>query len=152
MIEKGQPMAPIVLVRRSPASITMRFWIETIALVGAIACALALGIATLGAVAGAATEPESGQSGTPSAITLQSYEGVITDGHCGAKHSALIGKTAADCTRACVHGGEQFVLVDGDTVYVLEGDRDALKRAAGRRVKIVGKLDGKTIAVNSIVV
>ena len=76
---------------------------------------------------------------------------MITDTHCGAKHSAAIGKAAADCARVCVHGGEHFALVEGDSVYVLEGDTDALKRMAGERVRIIGSLNGNTIAVFSVV-
>ena len=125
-------------------------WIETIALVSVIPCAFALVIATLGAIAGAtAAEPEPGQSRPWS--TARAYEGMITDSHCGAKHSAAIGRTAADCTLICVHGGEQFVLVDGDTSYLLEGDVIALKRLAGQRVRIVGTLNGKKISVKSVV-
>jgi len=86
-----------------------------------------------------------------SAMQPESYEGMITDTHCGAKHSAAIGMAAADCTRVCVHGGEQFALVDGDSVYVLEGDREALKRVAGQRVRIVGIANGNTISVSSVV-
>jgi hypothetical protein len=131
--------------------IRTRFWIETIALVSAIACALALLIATLGAVAGAAGgEPASGQAGPSSALGQRSYEGMITDTRCGAKHSAEIGRTAADCTRVCVHAGEQFVLVDGDAIYLLEGEPGALKRMAGQRVRILGTLNGKTISVTSV--
>lgn len=90
------------------------------------------------------------QMSTPSASPTQTYEGMITDTRCGAKHSAAIGLGAADCTRACVHAGEQFALVDGENVYVLEGDRDALKRMAGERVRIAGVLEGNRIAVASV--
>jgi len=142
----------VVLTHRFFASIKARFWIETIALATAIACALALVIAVVGAVAGAAAaESESGQASPPSAIRLQTYEGMITDTQCGAKHSAAIGKTAADCTLLCVRGGEQFILVDGDTIYLLEGDSVVLKRAAGQRVRISGILNGKKISVTSVV-
>jgi hypothetical protein len=128
------------------------FWIETIALVCGIACALALLFAALGAVAGAAAgEPESGQRGSPSAIRLQTFEGLITDTQCGARHSAAMGKAPADCTRACVHGGEQFALVDGDDLYLIEGDPLMLKAAAGQRVKINGILNGKKISVASVI-
>jgi hypothetical protein len=141
-----------VVADSSLVSIKARFWIETIAWTTAVACALALAIALLGAVAGsAAAEPESGQASPPSAIRLQTYEGMITDTQCGAKHSAAIGKTAADCTLACVRGGEQFVLVDGDTIYLLDGDLVVLKRAAGQRVRISGILNGNKISVSSVV-
>jgi hypothetical protein len=75
---------------------------------------------------------------------------MITDTHCGAKHSAVIGATATDCTIRCVRAGEQFVLVDGETIYLLDGDLGALKRVAGQRVRIVGTLNGKTISVTAV--
>jgi uncharacterized low-complexity protein len=142
----------LVMANSWVASIKAGFWIETIALATASACALALVIAVLGAVAGAAAaEPELGQASPPSAIRLQTYEGMLTDTKCGAKHSAAIGKTAADCTLMCVRGGEQFVLVDGDTIYLVDGDPVMLKRAAGQRVRINGTLNGKKISVTSVV-
>jgi hypothetical protein len=129
-----------------------RFWIETIALVSAIACALALLIASLGAVAGAASrELKSGQPSKPlTANQPQTYEGMITDTQCGAKHSAAMNKTAADCTRLCVHGGEQFALVEGDKTYLLEGEPAALKLVAGQRARIIGTLKGNKISVASV--
>jgi hypothetical protein len=129
-------------------TIKARFWIETLAPVRTIACLLALLISTLGRVADAG-EP-TGRAKSSSAMQTQSYEGMITDTHCGAKHSAAIGMAAADCTRVCVHGGEQFALVDGDSVYVLEGDLVALKRVAGQRVRIAGTLNGNKISVSAV--
>jgi len=125
-----------------------------LALAGSAACALALLIAhsiiaTPRVIAGNAG-PQPSQAESPTAVQSQSYQGMLTDTRCGAKHSATIGMTASDCTRACVHGGEQFALVDGDTVYVLEGDAAALKHVAGQRVRIVGTLVGHKISVASV--
>jgi hypothetical protein len=78
------------------------------------------------------------------------YEGMITDTRCGAKHSVAIAKTAADCTLACVHAGEQFALISGDQVYVLRGDVGLLKPYAGQRVRVFGTLNGRTISVTSV--
>jgi hypothetical protein len=128
-----------------------RFWLETIALVSAIACALALMIAALGMAAGsAAAEPLTNQSQPSSEIPVQSYEGIVTDTQCGARHSAALGKTATDCTLACVHGGGQFALVAGDATYLIEGDLAMLKRAAGQRVRVMGTLNGRKISVRSV--
>jgi hypothetical protein len=49
-----------------------------------------------------------------------------------------------------VHGGEQFALVDGDALYLIEGDPAVLKVAAGQRVRISGILSGKKISVSSV--
>jgi hypothetical protein len=128
---------------------TRHFWIEIVSVSVAIACGLALLIVLGVAVA---AEPEPGQAaGSSSASAEQTYEGVITDAHCGAKHLASISKTAADCARSCVHAGAQFALVDGDKSYLLSGDMERLKRAAGLRVKVVGTRNGDTIAVSSII-
>lgn len=126
------------------------FWFETIALASAIACVLALGIAALGAIAGTAVAAPVPNQPDTEAGTQKSYDGMITDTRCGAKHSAAIGKTAADCTLVCIHGGEQFALVDGDTIYSLEGEMVQLKRVAGQRVRIIGALKGSRLSVISI--
>ncbi len=132
-------------------SIKFSFWLQLLLAVSAIACGSALVIATLGAGLGSAgKQPESRPPVQSAEVPLQTYEGVITDMYCGAKHSAAIAQTAADCTRACVHGGERFALVDGDNMYVLEGEPQALKHAAGERVKVAGTLNGNTISVSSV--
>ncbi len=134
-----------------PSSLRPRFWIGAIALVCAIACAVALVFVALGMATGkGVVQPQSSVPQPPSTIPLQTFEGIVTDTQCGARHSAAIGKTAADCTLACVHGGGQFALVDGDVTYVLEGDLAMLKRAAGQRVKIIGTLNGTKISVTSV--
>jgi hypothetical protein len=129
----------------------VRFWIEMLALTSAIACVLALFLATLGSAVGAAeTEQPSLQLAQSSSDQPQAYEGIVTDSRCGAKHSTSVGMTAADCTRVCVHAGEHFALVDGDKAYVLEGNTAALKPLAGQRVKVMGTLNGTTISVASV--
>jgi len=124
-------------------------WIEIVLLGTAMACALALLIATLGAAAGAATGAEAAQQETqpPGA---QTYEGMVTCSRCGARHSAVLGQTAADCARICVRGGASFVLVDGHGIYLLDGDIGVLGRLAGQRARIVGELSGKTIKISSV--
>jgi hypothetical protein len=145
-------------------TVNRRFWIEIVALSSGVACALALLLATFGAataaedtsspdqasVAHAAAQPTPAAAAQPNPPQEQTYEGMVTDTHCGAKHEAAIGKTASDCARACVHGGAQFALVNGDKIYILSGDLARLKLSAGQRSKIVGTLNGDTITVLSI--
>jgi hypothetical protein len=128
-------------------TVNRRFWIEIVALSSGVACALALLLATFGAATAAEDTSPPNQA---SVAHAQTYEGMVTDTHCGAKHEAAIGKTASDCTRACVHGGAQFALVNGDKIYILSGDLARLKLSAGQRSKIVGTLNGETITVSSI--
>lgn len=75
---------------------------------------------------------------------------MVTCSRCGAKHAAQFGKTASDCTRQCVHLGASFALVDGEKTYHLDGDLNALKGAAGQRVRVMGTARGDTIKVSSI--
>jgi len=137
-------------------TINIRYWIGTLALAGAVAYALALFIATPAAAGGGSKETQSNSAAqsSPPAQSMeaqpQTYDGVITDTHCEARHSAPLAETAAECTRVCVHSGERFALVDGDKMYVLEGEPVALKRAAGERVRIAGTLNGNTISVTSV--
>jgi len=129
--------------------------IETVALATTVAFALALCIATLSAVAVSASQALAHTKTTsqvplkPGQSTLESFEGIVTCSQCGARHSASIGKNAADCARVCVHGGAKFALVNGEKTYMLEGDLELLKRVAGRRTKISGVVSGNTIRVAS---
>jgi hypothetical protein len=143
-----------------------RFWIEIVGLATAIACVLALLLATLGAAAAslaAQRELKPGESGQANESApaphqahaqqiraQQTHEGMVTCSRCGAKHSAELGKTATDCTRQCVRGGAAFTLLDGDTTYTLDGDFDRLKRVAGQRARILGVVRGSTITVSSV--
>jgi hypothetical protein len=127
---------------------TSRLWIELVTLCAGVAFGLALGLAALGAVTLAFVETDSAQAADVPA--QQTYEGMITDARCGAKHSAKIGATAADCTRLCVHSGDAFALVTGEKMYLLQGESPSLKRVAGQRATVVGALNGNTIAVSSV--
>jgi hypothetical protein len=134
---------------------TYRPWIEILLIVTGIACALALLLATLGIAAGATANEGDGARGTEareerSSTTGHVYEGVLTCSRCGARHSAALAKTAADCARICVRDGASFVLVDGDATYLLDGDMSVLSRLAGQRARVVGELDGKTIRISSV--
>ncbi len=126
-----------------------RFWIEIVALGTAMACGLALLLATLGAGA-AAVAGQSGAGSEAQSSHQEIREGMVTCSRCGAKHSAVLDRTAADCARICVHGGARFVLVDGDKTYLLEGNLKLLKEVAGERARIVGVVRGNTIKVSSV--
>ena len=128
---------------------THRIWLEIVLLGTAIACALALLIATLGAAASVASGDAHAQTASQ-ATTERAYEGMITCSRCGARHSAALGKAADVCVRICVHDGGSFALVNGESTYVLDGDLNALKKFAGQRVRVVGTLSGKTITISSV--
>jgi hydroxyethylthiazole kinase-like sugar kinase family protein len=60
------------------------------------------------------------------------------------------GRTPAQCTRECVKQRSDFALVSGGQVYTLKGDMSQFDKLAGQNVTIKGKVDGKTITVDSI--
>jgi hypothetical protein len=125
------------------------FWLEIVAAGTAVACALALLLASLGAIAGAAVAAF-GQDQEKGTTAQKSYEGVVTCSRCGARHSAKIVRTAAECTLACVQGAAEFALVAGDRTYLLDGNSMQLKGVAGQRALVVGSLTGNKIRVSSV--
>ena len=56
----------------------------------------------------------------------------------------------ADCVRACVKDGSKYVLVDGKTVYTLDGDATQIDKFAGQKAAVTGVLRGETLKVATI--
>ncbi|MGA8202286.1 MAG: hypothetical protein WB814_19615 [Candidatus Sulfotelmatobacter sp.] len=129
--------------------VSLRVWFVLSAICTAIICVLAYSMTMTGAARPAVARPQAEQA-IQSPLPSGNYEGIVTDTHCGAKHSAAVGLSAADCTRTCVHSGESFALVDGEKTYRLKGGEAALKRVAGERVKLTGTLTDNTISVGSV--
>lgn len=76
--------------------------------------------------------------------------GYISDSSCGLQHMA--GMDEKDCTLMCVKNGK-FVLADRDHKVVYQLDRvgqDKAREFAGQKVKITGRISGKTIRVTTI--
>jgi hypothetical protein len=84
-----------------------------------------------------------------SAQSSQTFTGTVSDAMCGAHHM-MQGASAAQCTRECVKQGSDFALVSAGKVYTLKGDKSQFDKFAGQNVTIKGKVDGKTITVDSI--
>lgn len=76
-------------------------------------------------------------------ITLS---GVVSDSHCGAKHSTA---GAAGCIEHCVKGGASYVLVSDGKVYQLDS-QDKFKGMGGKEVTVKGKIQGDTISVKKV--
>jgi len=85
---------------------------------------------------------------TPSPVAA-TFNGMITDSYCGARHRTKSGQNSADCARACVRKGATYILVDGDRRYRLTGRDDVLDKLAGQRANVTGTRQGDTIAVDS---
>jgi hypothetical protein len=153
----GKPGAtPGEVMKLSPnyASVVFeRFWLKTIGLCTAAALALALGIAivsTTAVLVFAAPQSVDLPISHLMAGNPQTFSGVVTDAHCGAKHTTESGQNAAGCTRLCVKTGSSYALVSGETVMGLNGDAGFLDRFAGQRVKVWGSLEGSEIRVDSV--
>ena len=82
------------------------------------------------------------------------WTGVLSDSMCKRHHeSGAEGQTTtdADCTRDCVRGGSQYVLVVGETVYAISNqDQRQLPSHAGMRVVATGTLHGEAIEITAL--
>jgi hypothetical protein len=93
--------------------------------------------------------PSMAQAPLTPVLVAATFNGMITDSYCGARHRKKSGQNSADCARACVRKGATYVLVDGDRRYRLTGGEDALDKLVGQRANVTGTRQGDTIAVNS---
>ena len=77
--------------------------------------------------------------------------GYIGDTSCGLGHMG--GMDAKECTLMCVKGGGKFILADRDHKRVYSLDKAGQQKArdfAGQKVKVTGRMVGKTIRVTAI--
>ncbi len=78
----------------------------------------------------------------------KSFKGVVSDDHCGTKHSAASAE-AAQCVEKCVSGGGKYSLVVGDKQYQVE-PQDKFKGMGGKAVTVKGTASGDTITATSV--
>lgn len=124
-------------------------WWTLVFYCGASTLAAALGLALL--FAGATAVFASGQSSeTGRNITPQIFHHVVSDDHCGARHTDKE-KNPSDCTRICVRNGSKYALVDGDKIFKLEGNDADLARLAGQRADFEGRLSNDTIKISKVI-
>jgi hypothetical protein len=131
-----------------------RSWVKLLAYCFISALVISLAFATLFAGASLAfgLDQSSESSGTRGSAPApaKTFSGVITDSFCGARHAMNTRKDPAECTRACVRRGAHYVLVNGDTTYVLVGKRAVLDKFAGQRVQVKGTLAGDTLKASLV--
>ena len=111
-----------------------------------------LTIVLLGALVAFSLTPSLGQNSNSQARPGISVVGYISDSMCGLKHMPGMGDDKS-CTLTCVKGGSKFVLADRDhkKVYQLDqAGQDKAREFAGQKVKVTGRVTGKTIRVTSI--
>ena len=77
------------------------------------------------------------------------FNGMITDSYCGARHLRKSHQKSAECAHPCVRKGAHYILVDGNRRYQLTGGEDALDKLVGQRATVTGTRQGNAIAVNS---
>jgi hypothetical protein len=104
-------------------------------------------------LAAASVDPLSGiAQNSNSKAQEKSLVGYISDNHCGLKHVSGMGDDKS-CTLMCVERGGKFVLADRDHKRVYQLDKtgqDKAREFAGQKVKITGRVSGRTIRVTSI--
>jgi hypothetical protein len=91
------------------------------------------------------------QNSNNKAVQERTLVGFISDNHCGLKHMAGMGDDKS-CTLMCVKKGK-FVRADRDNKKVYQLDKAGQEKArefAGQKVKLTGRVSGRTIRVTSI--
>jgi hypothetical protein len=124
----------------------------------ALGAALTFALIVAGGTVALASHQAAGQSqknplmaqttSVPNAVAA-TFNGMITDSYCGARHRKKSSQNSADCARECVRKGATYVLVDGDRRYRLTGGEDALDQLVGQRATVTGTRQGEMIVVTS---
>ena len=110
-----------------------------------VAVVAALSLSLISAVATTGNAQKAKAKAEPKTVT-----GYISDSSCGLQHMA--GMNEKDCTLMCAKNGK-FVLADRDQKVVYQLDSVGQGKArefAGQKVKITGRISGKTIRVTAI--
>jgi hypothetical protein len=82
-------------------------------------------------------------------VDLVTFNGMITDSVCGARHTRYRNLSSSQCAATCIRHGAQYVLVDGDHRYALTGNKESLQKLVGTRANVTGTRDGDMIIVSS---
>jgi hypothetical protein len=94
-------------------------------------------------------------SGVPTLAAEKTWNGLISDSMCKAKHATKgehgMKMSEAECTKACVDKGAKYVFVTGGKTYqIANQDFAGLKDHAGHRVALTGEMKGNEITVAKI--
>lgn len=91
-----------------------------------------------------------GMGDAQSAKSQQTWQGFVTDTHCGTNCQVTKEMTPdKKCVKRCVRQGSKYGLWVGHRVYQLEPQSKAAHYAASD-VSVTGTLDGETIHIESI--
>lgn len=132
-----------------------RTWMSLVGfcLITVFGAALAFAVIMAGASVALASHQESERSEEQPKqsdhVDLVTFNGMITDSVCGARHVRYRNLPSAQCAAACIRHGAHYVLVDGDHRFALTGNKESLQKLVGTRANVTGTLDGDTIVVSS---
>ena len=96
------------------SAIFNKFWFKTVGLCAGAALVLGLALAIVSSSAVlvfAAPQFQDVPVQHLMAGNPQTFSGVVTDAHCGAKHATDSSQSASGCTRLCVKSGSSYALV-----------------------------------------
>ena len=97
-------------------------------------------------VAPSATVGARSARSAPTAITLT---GTVSCGHCQGIQPMHKGYTPFSWALNSVSQGDDIVLVSGDQVYKLQGDKDNLLKFMSAKARVSGRLDGSILEVEA---
>src|SRR5439155_21920563 len=101
-----------VVPRQNHSWLALITFCATTALVAALRLAILIASATVAfAIAQSLRLPSAHRSQPPNPSVEQSFSGVVTDSHCGARHARNSGKGQENCARACIRDGMPARLV-----------------------------------------
>lgn len=122
-------------------------------LITVFGAAMAFAVIVAGASVALASHQESESSGDQPKesehVDLVTFNGMITDSICGARHTRYPNLGPSQCAAACIRHGAHYALVDGDHRYALTGNKESLQKLVGTRANVTGTRDGDTIVVSS---
>jgi hypothetical protein len=86
----------------------------------------------------------------PSLAAQPTWNGKISDSHCGAKHN-MASMTDRACTEMCIKGKGKYVFVLGGKSYQILGPTDKpLASHAGQTVIVTGTINETTVRISNI--
>ena len=78
------------------------------------------------------------------------FEGYVSEAHCGAKHDA-VSQANSKCIAGCLkHGSDPVLVRDGKVLQFDADSKEKAKAFAGQKVKIDGDLSGDTVKISDI--
>jgi hypothetical protein len=108
-------------------------------------------LALIAALAPAWAQPSKTSLPAQNSGAEQTLTGTVGDSKCKGRVIDRKAVTLLSCTYICTHSETRdYVLLTGNSIYVLTGHRNDLDKFGGGRATITGRVDGNTITVDSV--